>query len=552
MTSAPPPEPTALPPEAASDATAEKPRAGIIKNSIIFSGLTLVSRFMGLARDVVINAQLGASAGPWADAYNTALSFPNLFRRIFAEGAFSSAFVPAYSRTLTAEGGERADDMASDALATLAAMTLALVILAQLAMPWLMYLINYGYRDEPLKFKLAVTLTQITMPYLSCMAITALFSGALNARNRFILSGAAPIVLNAVMLIAVLPQKNSGDAAYAASIAVVIAGVLQAGLLWWGAWHSGARIRPRLPRLTPEIKRLIKVAIPAAIAASVTQINIFVSGSLVSMAPGDGPRTWLANADRLYQLPLGMVGVAIGIALLPRLSQALQAGDHKDAQDTTDQAVVFALAMTLPAAAALMAIPFFLVDALFTRGAFTSFDAQQTASALFHYGWGVPAFVLARVMNPIFFAREDTKSPMRFALISVAVNIVLGASLFFIVGFPGIAIATSAASWINVAQMYWALRRRGDWTPTPSAWSRIARVVAASAILTALLAIAGHFRPAIQGLFEHISLVRIGAKEIAVLAVCFAVLPVYPVLVVLTGGMTVAEIKGLLRRRRPA
>ncbi|MDO9336736.1 MAG: murein biosynthesis integral membrane protein MurJ [Caulobacter sp.] len=529
---------------------AKKP--GIIKNSIIFSGLTLISRFMGLARDVVINAQLGASTGPWADAYNTALSFPNLFRRIFAEGAFSSAFVPAYSRTLAGEGPERADDMASDALATLAAMTLLLVILAQLAMPWLMYLINFGYRDDPLKWKITIILTQITMPYLSCMAIAALFSGALNARNRFILSGAAPIVLNAVMLIAVLPAKSSEQAAYAASIGVVIAGVLQAALLWWGCWNSGGRIRPRLPRLTPEIKRLIKQAIPAAIAASVTQINIFVSGSLVSLAPGDGPRTWLANADRLYQLPLGMVGVAIGIALLPRLSQALQAGDRQDAQDTTDQAVVFALAMTLPAAAALLAMPYFMIDALFTRGAFTTFDARMTAQALFHYGWGVPAFVLARVMNPIFFAREDTRSPMRFALISVGVNIVLGAILFFTIGFAGIAIATSAASWINVGQMYWALKSRGEWELAPASVSRLLRVLAAAAVLTALLGVAAFFRPQIQGVFESIALIRLGAKELAVLAVCIAIIPIYPVLVVLTGGMTVAEIKGLLRRRRAA
>ncbi|RYF93906.1 MAG: murein biosynthesis integral membrane protein MurJ [Caulobacteraceae bacterium] len=519
---------------------------------MIFSGLTLISRFMGLARDVVINAQLGASTGPWADAYNTALSFPNLFRRIFAEGAFSSAFVPAYSRTLAGEGPERADDMASDALATLAAMTLLLVILAQLAMPWLMYLINFGYRDDPLKWKITIILTQITMPYLSCMAIAALFSGALNARNRFILSGAAPIVLNAVMLIAVLPAKSSEQAAYAASIGVVIAGVLQAALLWWGCWNSGGRIRPRLPRLTPEIKRLIKQAIPAAIAASVTQINIFVSGSLVSLAPGDGPRTWLANADRLYQLPLGMVGVAIGIALLPRLSQALQAGDRQDAQDTTDQAVVFALAMTLPAAAALLAMPYFMIDALFTRGAFTTFDARMTAQALFHYGWGVPAFVLARVMNPIFFAREDTRSPMRFALISVGVNIVLGAILFFTIGFAGIAIATSAASWINVGQMYWALKSRGEWELAPASVSRLLRVLAAAAVLTALLGVAAFFRPQIQGVFESIALIRLGAKELAVLAVCIAIIPIYPVLVVLTGGMTVAEIKGLLRRRRAA
>lgn len=540
--SLPDPAPAAAPPK----------KAGIIRNSIIFSGLTLVSRFMGLARDVVINARLGASAGPWADAYNTALAFPNLFRRIFAEGAFSSAFVPAYTRTLTGEGPEKADSLASDALATLAAMTLALVVIAQLAMPWLMYLINWGYQHDEAKFKLAIVLTQITMPYLSCMAIAALFSGALNARGRFILSGAAPIVLNIVMLAAVLPARDSQTAAYAASFAIVVAGVLQAGLLWWGAWKSGARIRPRLPRLTPEIKALIGKAIPAAIAASVTQINIFISGMLVSLAPGDGPRTWLANADRLYQLPLGMVGVAIGVALLPRLSQSLQAGDREDAQTTTDQAVVFALAMTLPAAAALVAMPYFMVDALFTRGAFTTFDAQKTAEALFHYGWGVPAFVLARVMNPIFFAREDTRSPMRFALVSVAINIVLGVILFFSVGFAGIAIATSAASWFNVAQMYWALRRRGEWTPKPQAWGRMARVLVASAILTAMLGFAAWNRPLIQGFFDGVNLLGVGAKEIAVLAVCLAILPVYPVLVVLTGGMTLAEIKGLVRRRRPA
>lgn len=529
---------------------ARKP--GIIRNSIVFSGLTLISRFMGLARDVVINAQLGASTGPWADAYNTALSFPNLFRRVFAEGAFSSAFVPAYSKTLAGEGGERADDMASDALATLAAMTLGLVIIAQLAMPWLMYLINFGYRDDPLKWKVTIILTQITMPYLSCMAIAALFSGALNARNRFILSGAAPIVLNAVMLAAVLPARTPEQAAYAASFGVVIAGVLQAGLLWWGCWHSGGHIRPRLPRLTPEIKRLIKQAIPAAIAASVTQINIFVSGSLVSLAPGDGPRTWLANADRLYQLPLGMVGVAIGIALLPRLSQALQAGDKQDAQETTDQAVLFALAMCLPAAAALVAMPYFMIDALFTRGAFTSFDAKMTAQALFHYGWGVPAFVLGRVMNPIFFAREDTRSPMRFALISVGINIVLGAILFFTIGFAGIAIATSAASWINVAQMYWALKSRGEWELSKASISRLMRVLVAAAVLTAMLGVAAWFRPQIQGVFESLGILKLGAKELAVLAVCIAIIPVYPVLVVLTGGMTVAEIKSIVRRRRPA
>jgi putative peptidoglycan lipid II flippase len=209
-------------------------KKSLIRSSLVFSGLTLVSRIMGFLRDLAITATMGASATVAADAYYTALSFPNLFRRLFAEGAFAAAFVPAYARKLTVDGEEKADALASDALATIAAATLALTLVAQLAMPWLMYVINPGYVDTPAKFKLAILLTQITMPYLPCMAIVALMSGVLNARHRFVLSAAAPIVLNVVMLIAVIPQKTPQNAAMAASFGVVAAGVLAGGLAGLG------------------------------------------------------------------------------------------------------------------------------------------------------------------------------------------------------------------------------------------------------------------------------------------------------------------------------
>ncbi len=507
---------------------------------MIFSGLTLVSRFMGLARDLFITARLGASATPAADAFNTALAFPNLFRRIFAEGAFAAAFVPAYTRTLTAEGEEVADRLAADALATLAAATVVLTIAAQLAMPWLMYVINPGYADDPVKFKLAVILTQISMPYLPCMAITALLSGVLNARGRFILSAGAPTVLNAAMLVAVIPPQGAVEAAYSASWAVLVAGVMQAALLWWGVRKAGAKVSPRLPRLTPEIKALIALAVPGAIAASATQINIFISGVLASQVAG--ARSWLAVADRLYQLPLGLVGVAVGVALLPRLSQALQAGDEDDAQSATDQAIVFSLALTLPAAAALMAMPYFLIDGLFTRGEFTSIDARATADALFHYGWGVPAFVLLRVMSPIFFARQDTKAPMRFALISVAINIGLGVALFHVIGFEGIAAATSVATWVTILQMTVTLARRGAYRPSRAAWGKIVRVAAASVALGLILFAAEMYRPAIEAV--------LGPKELAVVLVSGLGAAVYPLLLVASGGVTLGEVKALLRRRR--
>lgn len=539
-----------VPPEAPTPAP-QKPepkRPGIIRSSLIFSGLTLVSRFMGLARDLVITARLGASQTIAADAYYTALSFPNLFRRIFAEGAFAAAFVPAYSRKLAAEGERSADELAVDGMAALAAATIVLTILCQLAMPWLMFVINPGYASDPEKYRLAWMLTIVTMPYLPFMAITALLSGVLNARGRFILSGAAPTVLNAVMLLAVIPQKDPVVAAWAACVGVFIAGFFQACLLWWGARRSGAILRLAWPRLTPDVKSLIMLAIPGAIAASATQINIFISGILASLM--DGARAWLNVADRLYQLPLGMVGVAIGVALLPRLSQALGKGDAKDAQESTDLAIVASLALALPAAAGMMAVPHYLIDGLFTRGAFTAYDAQQTALALFHYGWGTPAFILARVLSPVFFARQDTKAPMRFALISVAINIVLGVALFYWIGFQGIAAATAVASWVNVGQMVWALHRRGDYRPSRQAWGKIARLAAASAILGALLLYAGMNRDWIEAPLAGIHFLGLGAKELGILGLFLVASAVYPVLVLGTGGMTLAEIKGMVRRRR--
>jgi putative peptidoglycan lipid II flippase len=516
---------------------------GMIRSSLVFSSLTLVSRFMGFFRDLAVSYTMGASAGPAADAYNTALAFPNLFRRLFAEGAFAAAFVPAYSRKLAADGGPAADKLASDALATLAAFTVALTIVFQLTMPWLMYVINPGFASDPVKFNLAVILTQIAMPYLPCMAIAAQLSGVLNARGRFIVSALHPTLLNLCMLIAVLPQKDPQAAAMAASWGVLVAGVTQAGLVWWGARKAGANIVLAMPKLTPEIKALIGLAIPGAIAASATQINIFISGVLASQV--NGARSWLAAADRLYQLPLGLVGVAIGVALLPRLSMAVQNDDKGDARSAMDEAIGFSMALTLPAACALIAMPFFLIDALFTRGEFLRVDAIATAQALFHYGWGTPAFVLTRVLAPAFFARSDTKGPMRFALASVAVNIILGIGLFHLVGFQGIAAATAIAAWLNVVLMFVSLKRRGLYHPGRRAMTRLAKILAASVGMGVLLALGSTARP----LYEPFLL---GSKELALLLVVGLGTLAYGAMLLGFRAVTPSEIKRALRRQPKA
>ena len=519
----------------------------MIRSSMIMSGFTLISRIMGFVRDLAITYFMGASATIAADAYNAAFAFPNLFRRIFAEGAFSSAFVPAYARSLEQDGEEVADVLAADAMATLAAATLAITILAELTMPWLMrFLIAPGFAATPGKLHLAVVLTMITMPYLPCMAIYAHLSGVLNARNRFILSAGAPILLNLWTLAAVLPARSPTEAAYLASVGVIAAGVSQAALLWWGVRRSGAKVDIRKPRLTPAIRKLIALAVPGAVAASAMQMNIFVSGILVSHV--NGARSWLAVCDRLYQLPQGLVGVAVGVALLPRLSRAVHAGDKPQARAAVDEAITFSMALTLPAAAALVSMPFFLIDALYTRGAFRTFDAQITAQALQQYGWGVPAFVLAQITSRAFFAQQDTATPMRCALASVAANIALGVTLFHFVGVAGIAAATSAASWLNVVMMVVILARRGIYAPSAKAWWRLARVLAASVVLGLMLAAAAHFRAALEAPLAHVRLGPLHAKEIVIMSVTVLAGLVYPVLLIVSGGLTPAEIRAALRR----
>ncbi|MDP1914390.1 murein biosynthesis integral membrane protein MurJ [Brevundimonas sp.] len=541
-------EPMVQPP---ASATTARKGGGMMRSSAIFSGLTLVSRLAGFARDIVISAALGASVGPAADAYNTALNFPNLFRRIFAEGAFAAAFVPAYARTLETEGEAVADKVATDALAAVAFATLALTLVAQLAMPWLMAVINVGFLDDPARFKLAVVLTQITMPYLPCMAVAALLSGVLNARGRFIVSGAYPVLLNVIMLAAVIPaQGGQVGAAYAASWAVLVAGVSQAALCWWAARRAGADIRLALPRLTPAVKAIIITAIPAAIGNSATQINVFISGNLSSFVAGG--RTWLATADRLYQLPLGLVGVAIGIALLPRLSRAVASADHGQQQASMDEALTLSMALTLPAAAALMAMPYFLIDALFTRGAFLQIDAVNTARALLQFGWGVPAFVLIRILAPAFFARRDTRTPMIFALVSVAVNAALAIGLFNLGwGIAGIAAAVSAAAWTNVILLAATLWRRDLYRPSPQALSRLIRIGLSAAGLALIVGLAAASRSRIEAPVADILGtigVGVGAKETALLLVTGLGGVVYVALAFATRAITPAEVKGLLRR----
>lgn len=329
---------------------------------------------------------------------------------------------------------------------------------------------------------------------------------------------------------------------------MTVAGVLQAGLLWWGCQRQGVALKLHLPRLSPEVKHLIALAIPGAIAGSGVQINILVSQALASIEPG--AIAYLYNADRLYQLPLGLIGVAVGLALLPRLARSVAQGDEQGGRQALDEAVTLSMAFTLPAAAALMAMPYFLMLGFWVRGAFTAEDARATADALFHFGWGTPAFVLIKVFAPAFFAREDTLRPMRFAVIGVIANIAFGSALFFGLralgygGFVGLAIGTSLAAWINVALLMGTLMREGRYAPAPEAAGRLMRVALATGIMTFALALAASQR-------ETLIAATLNSKELAVLLVCLAGMVVYAVAALATGAVRPSELRRALRREAP-
>ncbi|MDJ0919613.1 MAG: murein biosynthesis integral membrane protein MurJ [Henriciella sp.] len=515
----------------------------LVRNTLTQSSLTLASRTLGFVRDILIAAKVGA--GPIGDAFVTALMFPNLFRRIFAEGAFSQAFVPAYARTLEAEGKAAADDIARQVLRGLFAATAGMVIVAQLAMPWIMLVIHGGYERESESFQLAILLTQITMPYLACMALAALLSGVLNSGGRFVLSAGAPTVLNLFLIAAALLGDDNRQTAFYAAIAVSAAGLAQAALLWWGVSRQKVSLSLGWPKLTPGVKKVVALAIPGTIAASGTQINILVSQALASFEPG--AKSWLFYADRLYQLPLGLVGVAVGVAILPRLARAARSDDGVGGKALMDDGIGLAMALTLPAAIALMVAPAYLIEGLYARGAFLISDAQQAGRALVHYGWGVPAFVLIKVLAPAYFAREDTKTPMRFALMTVALNTVLGAGLFVWfrsmdwAGFPGLAIATSIAAWVNVSFLFLGLMRRGWYTPGGRLITRLISIALASLAMGGVLYLIGF------NLAWFEALLPVG-KFLQVLVYILIGGLTYAVASVLFGAIRLSDLKAMTRR----
>jgi putative peptidoglycan lipid II flippase len=519
----------------------------LARNVIVQTTFTLGSRLLGFARDLALNARFGAQ-GPLMDAWTKALWLPNLFRRLFAEGAFAQAFVPVFARTLQTEGQEAAERAASQALAFIMAVVVGFSIMLEVAMPLLMPVILYTYIDDPEIMRIAVLMTQLTTPYLACMTLASLLSGVLNTKERFALSSAAPMLLNIVTLAPLLIVPDRTQAAFAATAAVTVAGILQAALLWWGVKRLGIRIRVIWPALTDTVKKVLALAIPGAIAGGAVQINSAVSNVLTGT--NAGASGVLYNAERLYQLPIGLIGVAVGMALVPRLSRYFADTDHASADKSMDDGIALSMAFTLPAAVALMIMPFFLVDAIVTRGASNSEDARRIADVLRHFSWGVPAFVLTKVFTPPFFARQRTRQPAQFAIMSVVVNTIVGAVLWFwlptygVDGAIGLAIATSLAGWLNVFLLAGTLAKEGVYRMSTQAWGRIARLGLACAVMAAFITACA---------FQYPLLARVLiSKEVAAVLVSAVGFAVFIASALLFRAVSLAEIKSSLRREKGA
>jgi putative peptidoglycan lipid II flippase len=475
---------------------------------------------------------------------------PNLFRRLFAEGAFNSAFVPMYARTL--EGGGEEDARRFAAL-VFSGLTLVLVLFSAVAMifaPWLVTLLAPGYLEDPVKFDLTVQLTLICFPYLAFVSLTAMLGGVLNAHRKFFLAALAPVALNlitvaALLLVSWLQLANTREAAVILCASVTVAGLAQVVMVGWGVWRSGWGFKLVRPRWTPDMARLVKLGLPGAIAGGVTQINIVI-GTMIASTQASA-NSYLYFADRIYQLPLGVVGIAIGVVLLPEIARLVQAGRPEIANHQQNRSFEFAMALTLPASVALVVAAGPIIEVLFERGAFTANDTAQTAIVLAIFGFGLPSFVLIKVFSPGFFAREDTRTPMLFGFVSMAVNVVGSAATWWFAPESvhiGIAAATTLSGWVNAALLYVELRKRGHWTADAGVIRSLPRQIISALVMGALVA------GLVMGLAPWLGAERGFLVKFAALGfVCAVGMAVFFGLGHLIGAFDLRQVRGQMRRR---
>jgi putative peptidoglycan lipid II flippase len=454
---------------------------------------TMASRILGFARDMLIAAILGT--GPVADAFFVALRLPNLFRRLFGEGAFNAAFVPSISQILHVEGLEAATGFAEEATAVMVFWLGSITIIGELFMPWVLYVLAPGFAGDHAKFLLAVALTRIMFPYLFFVCLTALFSGVLNAMSRFAAAAAAPVLFNVfsiAFMLALTPYlKNAG---YALAWGVTISGIAQLLLLLFAMRRAGMRMHVPKPRLTPRMVTLFRRMAPGLVGAGVTQLNVSIDIIIGTLLPA-GSVSILYYADRVNQLPLGVIGTAAGTALLPVIARQIALGEDANALATLNRALESVLILTLPAAIGLSVAATPVVELLFVRGAFNLHEAALTGHSLAAFAIGLPVFALIKILTPGFFARGDTVTPLKIGIMAVVLNLAMNLVFMHPLKAVGPALATSLASAFNAALLGLILHRRGHFALDIHAQRRLPRILLAGLIMAAAIAGTEHLLP---------------------------------------------------------
>ena len=444
-------------------------------------GWTVLSRITGLMREMLIARYLGA--GLVADSFFVAFRFPNLFRSLFAEGAFNAAFVPLFAGKLEAEGREAAHLFAEQCMAVLGWSVLLFVAVMEMIMPWGMLVLAPGFDDVPGKMALATELSRITFPYLLFISLVSLQSGVLNSLGRFAAAAGTPVLLNLTsmaVLVALVPYTET--AGHAMAWGVFASGVVQFLWLVYSVRKAGMVLRPVRPRLSPEVSLMLRRVVPGALGAGVYQVNLVIN-TIIASQVANGAVSYLNYADRVNQLPLGVVGIAIGTALLPLLSRQLRAGEAAAAIDSQNRAMELGLLLTIPAAVALMTIPHPVIAVLFEHGSFGPADTVAVSQALRAFALGLPAYVLVKVLTPGFFARQDTRTPVKVALTCMLVNVALNLALMGPLKHVGMALSTALAAWLNVGILAVLLGRRGFFAMDDRLRGRVPRILAASLLM---------------------------------------------------------------------
>jgi putative peptidoglycan lipid II flippase len=510
-----------------------------VRSTATIGGFTLISRVLGFLRDMTIASSVGASY--LSDAFFVAFKLPNFLRRLFAEGAFNAAFVPMFAGQLSTEGKESARSFAGEAMSFLLLVLLIVTGIFILAMPWIMYVLAPGFSENPTKFELTVTLTQITMPYIIFISLVSLLGGVLNSSHKFAAVAATPIILNLCLII--VPyciDSITPTGAHALAIAVMVAGVAQWAWLVWFCKREGVLPRLMRPRLTPQVKKLLVLIAPVALGAGVAQINLFID--IIIATQFENGVSYLYYADRINELPLAVIGIAVGTALLPLLSRQIREGNLEQAQASQQRAIALASFLSFPAAVALVLLAQPIIAVMFERGEFSAIDTAYTYPALMAFALGLPAFILVKILGPIFYAHQDTKTPFKIGLVCIAVNLVCNLSFMWTLQHVGMALATTVAGWVNVWLMVRVARARG-WLELPQALGvELVKTFASCALMVlGLTAFMPYATPYFHGDMWH---------RFAALAVVVAVgIAAYALAAVLFNTLSIrTELRSRLRR----